>query len=296
MAIILSATGTAYYYDLDEDEGDPVIDFDAESEDYLEIHFIDVRQGDSTLMITPSGYSILVDGGNNGRGHEVANYIQGLGIDEIDLMVATHPDADHIGGLDEIISTMPVNHVMDNGQEHPNHTKTYQDHMIAIEGIERTIVREDILWVINDDTRIEVIVPYDDGAGLKRDLNSNSILIKTSYGGTSVLLTGDCEKICENRILAGDIDDSIGDDINVDILKVGHHGSETSTSDEFLSETDPTFAVISVGKNQWGLPKDSILEKLEEHRADVYRTDENGTIIVTIDENGNVLLGLFNEQ
>ncbi len=293
MAIIFSAAGTAYYYDLDDDPEKPVIVFDSEPEEHLEIHFIDVRQGDSTLMITPGGYSILVDGGNNGRGHDVASYIKGLGIDEIDLMVATHPDADHIGGLDEIISAMPVNHVMDNGQEHPRHTNTYRDHIEAIKGIERTIVREDTLWVIDDDMYIEIIVPYDDGAGLKRsDLNANSILLKASYGGTSVLLTGDCEKTCEGRILAGDMDDSIGDDINVDILKIGHHGSETSTSDEFLFETDPEFVVISVGKNQWGLPKESILEKLGDYPADIYRTDENGTVIVTIDVNGNSLLGL----
>ena len=268
------------------------LDFDSESENHLEIHFVDVGQGDSTLIVTPNNYVIVIDGGNNGKGHDVASYIQSLGINEIDLMIATHPDADHIGGLDEIIEDISVLHVMDNGQKHPKHTKTYLEHMESIEGIERTIIREDTLWIVDDETKIEIIVPFDDGAGLKQDLNANSILLKISYGGSSILLTGDCEKICESRILAGDIDESIGDDINIDILKVGHHGSETSTSDGFLSKTDPEFAVISVGKNQWDLPRDSILEKLEEYSADIYRTDENGTVISTIDSNGNILLGL----
>ena len=290
--IIASATGTAYYYDFDDDGENPVLDFDSESISHLEIHFLDVGQGDSTLMITPSNYVILVDGGNNGKGHAVAKYVKSLGIDEIDLMIATHPDADHIGGLDEIIAVMPVHHVLDNGQQHPDNTKTYRDHLNAIESIDRTIISEDTLWVVNDETEIEIIVPYDDGDGFRRDLNANSVLVKISHGGTSVLLTGDCEKVCEKRILTGDIDDSIGDDIKVDVLKVGHHGSDTSTSEEFLTATNPELAIISSGKNQWGLPKESVLERLSDNLSDIYRTDENGTIVVTIDNNGNVLLGL----
>jgi len=290
--IIASVTGTAYYYDFDDDPENPILDFDSESDQPLEIHFIDVKQGDSTLMITPNNYVVLVDGGNNGKGHGVAEYIQSLGIDEIDLMIATHPDADHIGGLDEIITAMPVLHVMDNGQLHSRNTITYQDHLSAIENIDRTIIQQDTLWVVGDDTEIEIIVPYDDGNGFVSDLNANSILLKVSYGGTSVLLTGDCEKICERRILAGDINNAIGNITKVDVLKVGHHGSKTSTSEEFLIRTNPELAIISVGKNQWDLPKDIILDRLDTHESDIYRTDENGTIVVTIDANGNLLIGL----
>ncbi|WP_182126556.1 ComEC/Rec2 family competence protein [Nitrosopumilus sp. b2] len=290
LAVILaSATGTVFYYDSNEDE--PIFEDNDGSISVLQVHFIDVGQGDSTLILTPSGYSILVDGGNNWKGDDVFDYISSQGIDRIDLMIATHPDADHIGGLDELIELIDVGHVIDNGQPNPRHTATYADHITAIENINRTIIQRDRLWDIDDDTEIELIVPYDDGNGLDRDPNANSILVKISYGGKSVLLTGDCEKVCEQRLLDGDVDDSIGDDFDIDILKVGHHGSDTSTSEEFLVATSPVFSTISVGNNQWGHPKDEVLNRLIDFGSDIYRTDESGTIVATIDETGIQMVG-----
>jgi competence protein ComEC len=292
IAVVLAGGGSAYYYggDVSDDE-EPTFIFMNEGVPegpQLQLHFIDVGQGDSTLIITPSGQTMLIDGGNNGKGDDVFDYLQSIDVNQIDFMIATHPDADHIGGLDEIMELINVTTVYDNGQEHE--TITYSDYISLARERDYQIVREDFVLNLDDDATLEFIVPYDTDRGLYSDTNANSILIRASFQGVSALFTGDCEKKCERDVMKDDTNSSIGNNIKAKILKAGHHGSKTSSGESFVTEINPELALISVGKNSWGHPNKEVLKIFNDKEMDVFRTDKHGNIVIIIDSDGNTWL------
>jgi competence protein ComEC len=238
------------------------------------VHFIDVGQGDATL-VEVGDEDILVDGDRSGSA--VLSYLASQDVPDIDLMVATHPDADHIGGLDDVLAQYDVQEIWTNGATAAS--QTYQDFAAAVgaEGaVERQIRRGYSAQF--DGVTLTVLHPPDP---LTRDTNTDSIVLRLSCGSVAVLLTGDATAASEASMLA---DTSLI--LDADVLKVGHHGSSASTTDAFLDAVTPNDAVISVGANNpYGHPTQATLDRLAAHGATVYRTDLDGTIIMTSDCN-----------
>ena len=245
----------------------------------LKVHFIDVGQGDSTLIQTPDGRSVLVDAGDETSGGKVADYLLGKGVQRIDLLVITHPHSDHIGGLPRVLDEFGVSRVLDTG--YPHGGEQYKEILSIIEsrkidykvaqGFRQpgvgTLVSLDVLWP-----------PASYQARDESELNDGSIVMRLVYGNVRILLTGDIQEEAEGRLLADQ------QDLQSTVLKVAHHGSEFGASNEFLQAVKPDYAVVSVGRdNSFGHPAKNTLERLYAAGAQVFRTDESGTIIFVTD-------------
>jgi len=235
----------------------------------LDIHFIDVEQGDS-ILIDCGEYEILIDGGGKSPG--VVNYLKPLVDGSLEVMVATHPHADHIGGLIDVLVQYQVNEIWHNGDTATS--KTYSEFMAAVdsEGASVNIARRgnQILWA---DIILDVLNPPDK---LWSDTNNNSIVLRLSYGDIAFLFTGDAEKEAELSIL-----ESISS-CQAEILKIGHHGSNTASSPVFIDAVMPEVAIYMAGaNNRYGHPHQETIDALTKAGAKIYGTDINGTIIIT---------------
>ncbi|MGO4699444.1 MBL fold metallo-hydrolase [Paenibacillus sp. 2TAB26] len=239
----------------------------------LKVHFIDVGQGASQLIVGSTGKTILIDAGNNSEEKTIVEYIKKQKIKKIDILVGTHPDADHVGGLDAVISNFEIGKIY--MPKVVSTTKTYEDVLSAIKkkSLKVTTAKAGLILDWEKDATVKMIAPvstYDDA-------NEMSAVIKLTYGSTSFLLMGDAESKSENDILKSKVD------IKSDVLLVGHHGSISSTSQKFLNAVNPKHAVIQVGKNSYGHPTSDILKRLTDKKVKIYRNDKQGTIVFTTD-------------
>ncbi|WP_198402139.1 MBL fold metallo-hydrolase [Paenibacillus crassostreae] len=239
----------------------------------LQVYYFDVGQGDSTLIRTPKDQYILIDGGNNNQGKNVVKYLESLGVKTLDVMIATHPDADHIGGLDDVLKAVDVKSVYAPKVSHT--TDTYKDFLLAVKNEGQSIksVTKGLTIPLTDiaATFLAPVNTYGD------DLNNWSAVLKVTYKNNSFLFAADAELESENDML---LDKS---NLKADVLKVGHHGSTSSTSKSFIDAVKPKYAIISVGKNNYGHPNSGILARLTNVKATTYRTDQKGTITAISD-------------
>lgn len=242
------------------------------------IHFIDVGQGDATLIQTGKE-NILIDGGSKTKGKTVYNYLKKHKVKTLDSVIATHPDSDHLGGLIYIIQNMKVKNVYAPKVSHT--TNVYRDFLLAIKKKKLTIKEAKMNKTIKSNAKnvsFKFLGPVKNYA--KSDLNNWSAVLQMKVGSKKVLFTGDAEKKAENDLLAKKL---LG---KVDILKVSHHGSKDATTQAFLNKTRPTFSVISVGKgNRYKHPTKETLNRLKKVKSKVYRTDKNGTVKLQIKNN-----------
>ncbi|WP_245281120.1 ComEC/Rec2 family competence protein [Desulfitobacterium hafniense] len=238
----------------------------------LKIHFIDVGQADS-ILIQSGETAVLVDAGNNADGTPVVNYLKSQGIAKLSAAIATHPHEDHIGGMDDVLKSIPVERFyMPNAT---TTTKTFEDMLNAVKasGAKRIQVNAGVALDVPGITGT-FLAPVNTSYA---DLNNYSAVLKITHGNTTFLLTGDAEDISENEMLKNG-------NLQSTLLKVGHHGSDSSTTSTFLKAVNPKYAVISVGKgNTYGHPTDAVLSRLTNAGVQVYRTDQAGTIIATSD-------------
>lgn len=239
----------------------------------LVVHFLDVGQGDSIFVQTPS-QNILIDAGERSSGPMVVDYLQGQGVRELDLVLGTHPHSDHIGGLIQVLTDIPVKEIMDPAVVHT--TKLFEDYLTLIDEKEIKFT-EGRAGMVRDigGASLKILHPL---APSSSALNDASIVTRISCGQISFLLTGDIEKKSEAEIL------DRGAPLKSTILKAGHHGSSSSNSPAFVEAVDPRLVIIMCGEgNDYGHPHGEVLETYRDRAIDIYRTDLLGTIVVTTD-------------
>lgn len=245
-----------------------------------QVYFIDVGQGDSELIrLKDSGIDILIDAGTRSTKQELADYLKELGVDDIDILIGTHPHEDHIGGMAKIIEEFPIGtlYLPETSEEMTPTTKTYESLLDAAESKNvtvRTAAAGDVL-LEQGNTSFKVLSPshtdYD-------NLNDYSIVTRLKVGDTAFLFQGDAETPVEEEIL-----DS-GADVSCDVIKLGHHGSSTSSSRAYLEAANPSAAVISCGVgNEYGHPHRETMDLLEKLSITPYRTDTQKTLLAETD-------------
>lgn len=253
-------------------------------ENGLLVTFLDVGQGDSILITTPAKKHILIDGGTipkewstfDAGKYVVVPYLRSMGIRKLDLVVATHPDMDHIGGLIAVLKQSQADTFLDSGTVAT--TQTYED---LLKLIEKKDIKYEIAgqgeYKIDPSIKLEILSPISEG--FANDPNNNSIVIRLEYGKISFLFTGDIGELAETLYV-----EKYGDRLKSTILKVGHHGGEGSSSIPFLNCVLPSVAVISCGRNNpFGHPKEEVVNRISSIGTTIYRTDKNGTITINTD-------------
>ena len=246
----------------------------ASASENLTVHFIDVGQGDSELLQF-AGKNVLIDAGDQDSGPRVTSYLRSHGVTSLDLVVATHPHSDHIGGLLTVLNDFTVGQVLDSGQTHT--TQTFENYLNLIDqkNIPFSTAERGQTIDLDPSLRIEVLSPP--ATLFVGDLNQNSVVLRVTYNKVSFLLAGDAGFQAEDSMAAGY-------DLKSTVLKVGHHGSSSSTGTSFLSKVRPEVAVIEVGAgNAYGHPTSKTLSALQNTGTKVYRTDLDGNIVVTTD-------------
>ncbi len=241
----------------------------------IKIHYIDVGQGDSIFIELPNKKTMLIDAGESSKGKIASSYISNLGYYKIDYIVGTHPHTDHIGGLAHIINSFDIGNIY--MPKAVSTSKTYENllNTISQKGLKITTARAGVNIASESNLNINIVAPNREYS----DLNNSSAVVKITYGNRKFLFMGDAETKSENDIIS---------DVSADVIKVGHHGSDTSSGQSFVNKVNPKYAIIMVGNNnQYNHPYQIIIDRWINSGAKVYRTDINGNIIVISD--GNLL-------
>lgn len=234
------------------------------------VHYINVDQGDS-ILIQKNNKNLLIDSGPKSHKKQLFKFLKSLDISTLDYVIATHPHDDHIGNMNSIINSYKINSFY--APKVYSNTKSFELMIDALKSKNlkiHTIKRDCNTITLGEDIQVQVLSPISDSYDNE---NNYSPVIKITFGNTSFLFTGDAESEVENQLL------SLNDNLQADVLKIGHHGSSTSTSDSFLSKVNPKYAVISVGKNNiYGHPNKDILLKLKNSNINILRTDKLNNI------------------
>lgn len=242
----------------------------------LSVHVQDVGNADSVFIQLPDGKTALIDGAERENADSIIDYIDTCGAEKIDYLIATHPHSDHIGGLAEIIESFEIGQVF-----MPNVVHTTSDFENMIDAIESksipvTQAKDGQILFEGNNYIAECFSPIEENY---ENLNDYSVILKLTYKDKSFLFTGDAEKDVEKAVVK-----KYGNKLKSDVLKVGHHGSNTSTCREFLKAVSPETGIISVGTgNDYGHPHKEVLERLEKFDVGILRTDKLGTVVIKTD-------------
>lgn len=250
--------------------------FTESRKDILTVAFLDIGQGDAIFIEAPNGRQILIDGGVNRKILSALSEVLPFYDRSVDIVVATHPDQDHIGGLSEVLKKFNVDFFIGSGVSSKSGAYSALEESIQNK-TNRMIAKRGDSIALGAGVYLEVLFPDRDAS--KMESNSASVVMRLVYGDTSFLLTGDSPKKIEKYLVAID-----GRNLQSDVLKLGHHGSRTSTLGMFLSAVDPEYAIVSAGKdNRYGHPHKEVVELLAEFEIKTLETYSSGTIIFESD-------------
>ncbi len=256
--------------------------------DNIAVHFLDVGQGDSTFIEFPDGRCMLIDTGLSEYSQTVIDSVEEYGYSKLDYVVATHPHADHIGGMSRVISHFDIGEIY--MPKASTTTKTFEKLLTAIDdkGMKINTAKAGVQVYSDSSLNIEFLAPVYESY---EKLNNYSAVLKITYGENSFLFTGDAENLSEDEMLANRYDA-----LDCDVLKVAHHGSRYSSDTEFLNAVTPDYAVISCGNdNSYGHPHKEAVDRLNHCGARLYSTAENGTVTVYCDGNDSFEIMCANE-
>lgn len=235
----------------------------------LLVHYIDVGQGDC-ILVQVNGKNLLIDSGTGESKDKVVAYLRKQGVKKLDYVVATHPHEDHIGGMSNVIKNLQIGSFY--APKKTANTKVFEDMISALNGKKIISAKAGVKLDMGENTTCEMLAP---NSSSYEDINNYSAVIKLTYKNNKFLFMGDAQKLSEQEIISSNAD------LACDVLKVGHHGSSTSTSKEFLDKASPKIAVISCGKNnQFGHPHKETITELKNKKIITYRTDIEGTIVL----------------
>lgn len=240
--------------------------------DLLKIHYLDVGQGDSIFIELPNNETMLIDAAESNQSENIINYLKNLNYQKIDYVIGTHPHTDHIGGLKDIINTFEIGKIY--MPKVISTTKTYENLLQTIKdkNLKINTAKAGTTIIDTDTLKINILAPNND---TYTELNNYSVVTKITYGTTKFLFMGDAEKLSENEIK---------DDVTADVIKIGHHGSSTSSGINFIKKVNAKYGIISVGlNNKYNLPKEETITNWENSGNKIYLTSTNGTITAISD-------------
>ena len=240
--------------------------------DLLKVHYLDVGQGDSIFIELPNNETMLIDAAESYQSENIINYLKNLNYQKINYVIGTHPHTDHIGGLKDIINTFEIGKIY--MPKVVSTTKTYESLLMAIKdkNLKINTAKAGTSIIDTDALKINILAPNN---STYTELNNYSVVTKITYGTTKFLFMGDAEKLSENEIK---------EDVTADVIKIGHHGSNTSSSIDFIKKVNAKYGIISVGlKNKYNLPKEETITNWEKSGTKIYLTSTNGTIRASSD-------------
>ena len=240
--------------------------------DLLKVHYLDVGQGDSIFIELPNNETMLIDAAESYQSENIINYLKNLNYQKIDYVIGTHPHTDHIGGLKDIINTFEIEKIY--MPKVVSTTKTYENLLMAIKekNLKINTAKAGTSIIDTDALKINILAPNN---STYTELNNYSVVTKITYGTTKFLFMGDAEKLSENEIK---------EDVTADVIKIGHHGSNTSSSINFIKKVNAKYGIISVGlNNKYNLPKEEIITNWENYGTKIYLTSINGTVTAISD-------------
>lgn len=240
--------------------------------DLLKVHYLDVGQGDSIFIELPNNETMLIDAAESYQSENIINYLKNLNYQKIDYVIGTHPHTDHIGGLKDIINTFEIGKIY--MPKVVSTTKTYESLLMAIKdkNLKINTAKAGTSIIDTDTLKIKILAPNN---SIYTELNNYSVVTKITYGTTKFLFMGDAEKLSENEIK---------ENVTADVIKIGHHGSNTSSSIDFIKKVNAKYGIISVGlNNKYNLPKEETITNWENSGTKIYLTSTNGTIRASSD-------------
>lgn len=240
--------------------------------DLLKVHYLDVGQGDSIFVELPNNETMLIDAAESYQSENIINYLKNLNYQKIDYVIGTHPHTDHIGGLKDIINTFEIGKIF--MPKVVSTTKTYESLLMAIKdkNLKINTAKAGTSIIDTDTLKINILAPNN---SIYTELNNYSVVTKITYGTTKFLFMGDSEKLIENEIK---------ENVTADVIKIGHHGSNTSSSIDFIKKVNAKYGIISVGlNNKYNLPKEETITNWENSGTKIYLTSTNGTIRASSD-------------
>lgn len=240
--------------------------------DLLKVHYLDVGQGDSIFIELPNNETMLIDAAESYQSENIINYLKNLNYQKIDYVIGTHPHTDHIGGLKDIINTFEIGKIY--MPKVVSTTKTYESLLMTIKdkNLKINTAKAGTSIIDTDALKINILAPNN---STYTELNNYSAVNKITYGTTKFLFMGDAEKLSENEIK---------EDVTADVIKIGHHGSNTSSSIDFIKKVNAKYGIISVGlNNKYNLPKEETVTNWENSGTKIYLTSINGTITAISD-------------
>lgn len=240
--------------------------------DLLKVHYLDVGQGDSIFVELPNNETMLIDAAESYQSENIINYLKNLNYQKIDYVIGTHPHTDHIGGLKDIINTFEIGKIY--MPKVISTTKTYESLLMAIKdkNLKINTAKAGTSIIDTDALKINILAPNN---SIYTELNNYSVVTKITYGTTKFLFMGDAEKLSENEIK---------ENVTADVIKIGHHGSNTSSSIDFIKKVNAKYGIISVGlNNKYNLPKEETITNWENSGTKIYLTSTNGTIRASSD-------------